>query len=71
MTKDVKTFKDLIDALEETINIPDNHHLIAVFKDSDHNEIEGWIVAENGVNADYTVYSSEDLLKIYGTRNSE
>jgi hypothetical protein len=68
MTKEIKTLKDLIDALEETINIPANYHLIAVFKDNNHSEIEGWVVAENGVEADYPIYSSEDLLRIYGTR---
>lgn len=68
MEKEIKTFKDLISALEETINIPNNHHLIAVFKDNDHNEIEGWIVVEDGIEADYPVYSNEDLLRIYGTR---
>ena len=71
MKKEIKTLKDLIDVLEETINIPDNHHLIPVFEDNDHNEIKGWIVAEDGVEADYSVYSSEDLLRIYGTREEK
>ena len=68
MEKEIKSLKDLIEALEETINIPNNHHLIAVFEDNDHNKIEGWIVAEDGVEADYPVYSSEALLRVYGTR---
>ena len=68
MKKEIKTLKDLIAALEETINIPENHHLVAVFKDNDSIEIEGWIVAKEGVEGDYPVYSSEELLEIYGKR---
>ena len=63
MGKEIKTLEDLIHALEESLDIPENHHLIAVFEDNDHNEIIGWIVVEDGVEADYPVYTSEELIQ--------
>ena len=66
--KEIKTLPDLILALEETLNIPENHHIIAVFQDNEHDEIEGWLVVEKGVEADYPIYSTEELLEKYGVR---
>lgn len=65
---EIKTVKDLCKALEVTINIPKDHHLVAVFKDNDSSEIEGWLVVKNGVKGDYPMYSSKELLEIYGER---
>lgn len=55
--------------LEFTINIPDNHYLIAVFEDNDSNEIIGYVCAEEGVEDDYPVYSFEELIEKYGERS--
>lgn len=65
MPKEIKTLKDLIEALEQTLDIPENHHLIAVFQDNEHDEIEGWLVVENDVEGDYPVYTTEELIKKY------
>ena len=64
--KEIKILKDLVLALEESLDIPKNHHLIAVFKDNNSDEIEGWLVVGNGVEGEYPMYSSEELLKKYG-----
>ena len=65
MKKEIKTLEDLIHALEESLDIPKNHHIVAVFEDNDHNEIIGWLVVEEGVEADYPMYTSEELLKLF------
>ena len=63
MGKEIKTLKDLIDTLESLLNLPENHHLVAVFENNESDEIAGWVVAENGVEADYPVYTSAELLE--------
>lgn len=63
--KEIKTLKDLISALEECLDIPENHHIVAVFEDNESEEIKGWLVVENGVDGEYPMYSSEELLKKY------
>ena len=66
--KEVRTLKDLVEAMEKTIAIPDNHHIIAVFKDNRSDKIEGFICAEYGVEGDYPMMSVEDLVNEYGLR---
>ena len=63
MGKEIKTLKDLIEALESLLDLPKNHHLIAVFENNDSDEIAGWVVAEDGVEADYPVYTSAELIE--------
>ena len=41
--KKVETLEDLIKAMEETIDIPDNHHLVAVFESNESGEIKGFL----------------------------
>lgn len=57
--------KELIKFLESKLNLPENHRLIAVFQDNDHDEIVGWVVAENGKEGDCPVLSTEELLEKY------
>ena len=63
LSKEIKTLPDLIAALESILDIPENHHLIAIFENNESDEIIGWIVAENGVEGDYPMYTSEELLE--------
>lgn len=69
MGKEIKTLKDLVLSVEETLNIPENNHVVAVFEDNEHDEIVGWLVVENGVEADYPVYTTKELIEKYGRRN--
>ena len=66
MSKKIKTVEDLCKALQEVLNIPKNHHLVAVFEDNDHDDIIGFACVEDGVECDYTVYTLEQILDIYG-----
>lgn len=68
MNKEIKSIEDLVKALESIINIPENHHLIAVFENNESDEIQGWICAEYGVEGDYPVYTFQELLDKYGER---
>lgn len=63
------TIEDSIKALENIINIPRNHHLIAIFENNDSNRIEGFICTERDKEQDSPIYTIEELLKIYGERN--
>jgi hypothetical protein len=55
--------KSFISGLEKRLNIPENHHLVAVFENNESDKIIGWIVAEIGVEADYPVYTIEELFE--------
>ena len=48
---------------ESVLDIPENHHLIAVFENDESEDIIGWVVAENDVEADYPVYTTKELLE--------
>lgn len=63
MGKEIKTLKDLIEALESLLELPENHHLVAVFENNDSDEIAGWVVVEDGVEGDYPMYTSAELLE--------
>lgn len=69
MNKEIKTVEDLVKALESIINIPENHHLIAVFENNESDEIQGYLCVEYGVEGDYPVYTLQELLEKYGERN--
>ena len=49
--------------LEKRLNIPERHHLVAVFENNESNTIKGWIVIEEGVEADYPVYTIGELFE--------
>ena len=57
--------KDLVIFLEDKLSLPENHHLIAVFRDNDSDDIIGWMVVEHGVEGDYPVYTFTELLEKY------
>lgn len=71
MNKEIKTLPDLIESLELILDIPENHHLIAVFENDESDEIIGWIVAEIGVEADYPIYTSEELIENFKIKRNE
>ena len=71
MKKEIKTLPDLIAALESSLNIPENHHLIAVFENNESDEIIGWVVAEEGVEADYPMYTSEELIENFKIKRND
>lgn len=70
MNKEIRTVEDLVKALESIINIPENHHLIAVFENNESDKIEGFICVEYGKEQDANIYTIEELLKIYGERSN-
>ena len=51
----------LVKTFENALNIPENHHLVAVFENDDSDEIIGWSVVELGVESDYPIYTLEEL----------
>ena len=63
MKKEIKILRDLITALESVLNLPENHHLITIFENNESDEIIGWVVAEEEVEGDYPMYTSEELLE--------
>lgn len=71
MNKEIKTLPDLIESLELILDIPENHHLIAVFENDESDEIIGWIVAEIGVEADYPIYTSEELIENFKIKRND
>jgi len=62
------SIKDYVWVLEQRINIPEGHHLVAVFENNDSDEIIGWIVAKTGVSGNYPVYGLDELIQMYGTK---
>ena len=69
--KEIKTLEDLLYALEKTINIPQDHRLIAVFENNESDIIKGFLCVKNGVEGDYPVLSFEELLIKYGERKTK
>lgn len=69
MGKEIKDLNGLLKAMEETIDIPDGHKLVAVFKDNGSDEIKGFLCVEEGVEGDYPLMSLSDLLAVYGDRD--
>lgn len=57
---------ELVKMLEQYLNIPDNHHIIAVFDNNDSDDVIGYVVAENGKEGDYPILTSKELINIYG-----
>ena len=70
MKREIKSVKDLVKALEWKLSIPDNHHLVAVIDELDNGiqSIVGFVCAEDDKEDDYPVYTSEELIAIYGER---
>lgn len=57
---------ELVKMLEQYLNIPDNHHIVAVFENNDSDEVIGYVVAEKGKEGDYPILTSKELIDIYG-----
>lgn len=57
---------ELVKMLEQYLNIPDNHHIIAVFDNNDSDDVIGYVVAEKGKEGDYPILTSKELIDIYG-----
>ena len=51
----------LVKTFENALDIPENHHIVAVFENDDSDEIIGWSVVELGVEGDYPIYTLEEL----------
>lgn len=57
---------ELVKMLEQYLNIPDNHHIIAVFDNNDSDDVIGYVVAEKGKEGNYPILTSKELIDIYG-----
>ena len=66
--KEIKTLEDYLHALENIINIPHDHRLIAVFENNESDVIEGYMCVKNGVEGEYPVLSFDELIGIYGRK---
>ena len=56
---------ELVKTLEQYLNIPDNHHIIAVFDNSDSDDVIGYVVVENGKDGYYPILTAKELIDIY------
>ena len=57
---------ELVKILEQHLNIPNNHHIIAVFEDDNSQEVKGFVVAEYGKEKLYPILTSKELINTYG-----
>ena len=56
---------ELVKTLEQHLNIPRNHHIIAVFDNNDSEDVIGYVVAEKGKKGYYPILTSKELIDIY------
>lgn len=56
---------ELVKTLEQHLNIPRNHHIIAVFENNDSEDVIGYVVAENGKEGDYPILTAKELIERY------
>lgn len=62
-----ETFEGLIKWMNEQLGLDENHTVVAMFEDNEHDEIMGWVVVEKGVEGDYPMYEDiKDLFAAYG-----
>ena len=64
ITLNKEQFEQLVKDLNKALKLDDKHRLIAVFKDNESEEIEGWVICEIGVEADYPIISTDELMEI-------
>ena len=62
-------FKEVVENLNKSLNLDDKHRLIAIFKDNESEEIEGWVICEKGVDADYPIISTDELVEMINKKN--
>lgn len=55
----------IIRQLNSRLCLDENHTVVAIFQDNEHDEIIGWTVVEIGVEADYPIYTIEQLFEKY------
>lgn len=65
VTLNKEEFEQLIKNLNKRFQLDENHTVVAIFQDNDHDEIIGWCVVEKGVEADYPIYSTVELFEKY------
>ena len=60
--------KEYIEFLNNFLELDENHTVIAIFEDNDHDEIIGWSVIESGIEeGEYEVYEDiKELFAAYG-----
>lgn len=46
-----------------------NTALLQFFKDNKSEEIEGWVICEKGVDADYSIISTDELVEMINKKN--
>lgn len=57
---------ELVKTLEKYLNIPENHHIVAVFENNDSDDVIGYVVAEKGKEGNYPILTSKELIDLYG-----
>lgn len=65
MKKKIHTLEDLVRALEFSLDIPKDHHIVAVFENDNSEKIIGWAVVKNNQKeeeVEYPIYSEEELI---------
>lgn len=56
---------EVVKFLNNRLEIPENHRVIAVYDDNDSIDVKGYACVENGNEGDFPVYDLEDFIKIY------
>lgn len=59
--------KEYIKFLNKFLELDENHTVVAIFEDNDHDEIIGWSVIEKAVDGEYPIYEDlEKMFEVYG-----
>lgn len=65
VTLNKEEFEQMIKNLNKRFQLDENHTVVAIFQDNNHDDIIGWTVVEKGVEADYPMYSTVELFEKY------
>ena len=57
---------ELVNTLERHLNIPDRHHIVAVFENDNSEDVIGYVVVENGKEGNYPILTEKELIDTYG-----
>ena len=60
--------KELTNTLEQHLNIPETHRVIAVYENDESDEAIGYIVAEKGKEGYFPVLTPKELIETYGKK---
>lgn len=63
--------ENLVNALENSIDIPEGNHIVMVFKNNDSEDIEGFACVSEEDSGEYPIMSLEELISKYGFKKDK